>query len=87
MYENLMQGICVLKNDISMQENESFATGVIFHPPPLKKNSWVIGLYTISCMEFSLMNIFGQNVHFHPRKPFVRMSMLNGPCCPYRPDR
>ena len=42
-----------------------FRPGMIFTP---QKSSWVVGLYTTLCMEFSPMNIFGQNVHFQAWK-------------------
>ena len=53
------------ESDISMHENENVAPGMIFSP---QKCSWAVGLYTNSCMEFTLMKIFVQNFHFHAWK-------------------
>ena len=47
------------ENDIFMHENEKFAPGMSVSP---LKFSWEIVLYTVSCMEFLSMNIFGQNL-------------------------
>ena len=62
MHENdiSMHENCIHENDISMYENECFATGVMFSP---RKCPWVIGLYTISFMNFSL-KIFCAKVSF-----------------------
>ena len=43
------------ENGIFMHENESFAPGTIF---PHQKVSWVVGMYTNSCMECRFSSIF-----------------------------
>ena len=48
------------ENNISIYENERFATWIIFSPQKLSRK---IGLYIISCMEFSSKKIWGQNFH------------------------
>ena len=48
-----------------MHENENFAPGMIFLP---QKLSWVVWLYTTSCMEFSPRITYRQNFHFLANK-------------------
>ena len=62
MHEN---DIFMHENDISMHGNDDFATELILST---KKFSWEIGLYTISCIEFSSMKFSGQKSYFHARK-------------------
>ena len=62
--------IFIHENEIFMHENEmfinkkneNFARGMIFSP---QRFSWVVELYTTSCMEFSPMEILGQDFHYH----------------------
>ena len=48
-----------------VHENKDFAPGIIISP---QKFSWLIMLYTTSCLEFSPMNILGQNFYFQAWK-------------------
>ena len=50
------------KNDISMHKND-----ISMHENEIKFSS-DIGLYTISCMEFSSVKTLRQNFHFHAWK-------------------
>ena len=50
------------ERDISMYENKSFISGMIFLP---QRFSWVIWLCTILCTEISPMKTLGQSFHFH----------------------
>ena len=43
------------EHDISMHENDKFAIGMMFY----RRN---IGLFTISCVEFSSVKIYGQKI-------------------------
>ena len=50
-----------LENFLFIHENENFAPGMILSP---QKCSWVVGLYTTSCTEFST------NEHFYAKFSF-----------------
>ena len=53
-------------NDMSMHEKENFVSRIIFSH---RKMSWVVGLYTTSCMESSPMKTYlGQQFYVHAWK-------------------